>query len=575
MIYLFQIGQDAFSEFVRELQRYGVLVDPSLELRKGEGMWCRYDMKERQIYLSVPNTEEPGGKLYLLYLRSLLCCESNAEFMQLSEFLIPYFVAHEMGHHLRHRYGQFTDNAWHEEQVANQLAVALNKRRLDAKERTVVSKLVQRAVTGLADKLDVKDEGIASYRNLWEGLYAAGVIRAGDLRRLQLIQRILPDNGEHTGDWDPQLADTLRHHLKKRQTAITEINTDYAEDMTRYLYYHLHWLALELKNHEHEYVTTFARDHLALQPPLLPLITPPEKTDATVILACFKAHMDTAPRSRVLSAYFYGRYLGLLLALFQHQLCKTNGAALQIPEGTRSMLQSYILAEPEMLQTLADHTLPSYQQLFPPNILNHPEYGQTGEKTLPTETDRRLYAYAPTGEHDTCTEDAAAANTFKLLEQLYRISVFDSLPAEIWLELVHRFTTVNLAEGESLIWKDDFNHDVYILIRGELAVLISADGQGQCVKRVQPGEIIGEIAFLTRETRQATVRATEPSECLVLRELDLRILSFKYPDILMTMGKVLGQRLAHMNETLNRVAPTSPVTGWNEALEIKRRGTHD
>ena len=97
MVYLFQIGQDSFSEFVRELRHYGVRVDPSLELRRGEGMWCRYDLNERQIYLSVPNTAEPGGKLYLLYLRSLLRCESNAEFMQLSEFLIPYFVAHGDG----------------------------------------------------------------------------------------------------------------------------------------------------------------------------------------------------------------------------------------------------------------------------------------------------------------------------------------------------------------------------------------------------------------------------------------------------------------------------------------------
>ena len=480
-----------------------------------------------------------------------------------------------MGPHLRHRYGQFSDNAWHEEQVANQLAIALNKRRLDIKERRIVGKMVQRAVTGLAEKLDIGDEGVASYRNLWEGLHTAGVLRTDDFRRLQFIHRIFPGNGEDIGIGDPQLADTLRHHMQKRQSAINEINTDYAEDMTRYLYYHLYWLALELENHEHEYVTTFAHDHLALQAPLLPVIPRPEKVNTAMTLACFKAHKETSPHSEVLGTYFYRRYVGLLLTLLQDQPMGTDGEALRIPEGTASMLQSGILAEPDLLQALAHLVHPSYQELFPQNILRHPEFAETPLSALPTETDKRLSAYVPSGEQDGCHRDTVAANTLELLERLYRISVFDSLPAEIWLELVHRFLTVKLEEGDSLIWKDDVNHDVYILIRGGLAVLISEDGRGQCVKQIQPGELIGEIAFLTRETRQATVRATEPSECLVLRDIDLRILSFKYPDILVTIGKVLAQRLAHMNVTLNRVAPTSSIGGSPEPLErTERREYH-
>lgn len=574
MVYLFQIGQDSFSGFVKELQHYGVRVDPSLELRRGKGMWCHYNMKERQIYLSVPNTAEPGGKLYLLYLRSLLRCESNAEFLQLSEFLIPYFVAHEMGHHLRHRYGQFSDNAWHEEQLANQLAIALNKQRLDSKERTIVCKMVQRAAAGLAEKLNIVDEGVASYRNLWEGLHAEGILRTDDLRRLQFIHRLFPGAGHDIALGDPRLADTLRHHLQKREAAINQINTDYAEDMTRYLYYQLHWLALELENHEHEYVTTFAYDHLALQPRLLPLIPRPEKVDTTRILACFKAHRDTAQRCEVLSAYFYRRYLGLLLTAVQGKPMGTDGETSQISAETGSMLQSHVLAEPDLLQTLAHLAHPSYRELFPQNIMGHPDFVRTPLDALPTETDERLCAFVQSSEQNNDHHDTAAANTLNLLEQLYRISVFDSLPAEIWLELVHRFVTVKLEEGDNLIWKDDVNHDVYILIRGELAVLISEDGRGQCVKRVQPGELIGEIAFLTRGPRQATVLATEPSECLVLRDIDLGILSFKYPDILMTIGKLLAQRLAHMNAELNRVTPTSSIGGWHETLEPTKRKHH-
>lgn len=554
MVYLFEIGQESFARFVRELRQYGIQVDPSLELRRGEGMWCRYDIEQRQIYLSVPNTAEPGGKLYLLYLRSLLRCTSNGEFLRISEFLIPYFVAHELGHHLRHRYGRFSNDAWHEEQVANQLAIALNKPRLDMKERQMVTGMIERAVEGLAEKLDVRDEGVASYRNLWEGLHSAGAMGSDDLSRLRLIRRIRPETDPSLVIGNAQLAVTLQRHLQKRRSVIDQINTDYADDMVRYLYFHLHWLALELGNHEHEYVMTFAHDHLGLEPPLLPVISLPRQVSAGEVLACFKAHQQTACRSEALSAYFYRRYLGLLIILLQ-ELDAHDAAPPQIPEGTGSMLQSCILSEPDFLRALMPLAPACYHQLFPHNIPAHRELGAIALELLPTDTDRRLAAHAQALETSDRAADAAAANTLELLERLHRISVFDALPAEVWLELVHRFLTVRLEEGDTLIRKDETNHDVYVLIEGELAVFIAEDGRGQCVGRLGPGELIGEIAFLTRTSRQATVRATKPSECLVLHDLDLRILAFKYPDMLVTMGKTLAQRLARMNQTM-RAAPS-------------------
>ena len=130
------------------------------------------------------------------------------------------------------------------------------------------------------------------------------------------------------------------------------------------------------------------------------------------------------------------------------------------------------------------------------------------------------------------------------------MEVFGALPAEVCMELVHMFCTIKLKEGETLIWKGDVNHDVYVLIKGELAVFISQDGRGHCVARLREGDLIGEMAFLTRDARQATVRATTAVECLVLRDIDLHILSYKHPDIMMTIGRVLARRLAEMNRTL-------------------------
>jgi CRP-like cAMP-binding protein len=56
--------------------------------------------------------------------------------------------------------------------------------------------------------------------------------------------------------------------------------------------------------------------------------------------------------------------------------------------------------------------------------------------------------------------------------------------------------------------------------------------------------MFGEIAFFTEDARYATVRAVEPSQCLVLTDADLQIFAYQHPTILMQMAGVLAKRLA-------------------------------
>ena len=57
--------------------------------------------------------------------------------------------------------------------------------------------------------------------------------------------------------------------------------------------------------------------------------------------------------------------------------------------------------------------------------------------------------------------------------------------------------------------------------------------------RIEPGE----MAFLTHEPRNATVRATKVSEYFVLKDTDLDLLSFKYPSVLKQITHILIKRL--------------------------------
>ena len=69
---------------------------------------------------------------------------------------------------------------------------------------------------------------------------------------------------------------------------------------------------------------------------------------------------------------------------------------------------------------------------------------------------------------------------------------------------------------------------------------------------ILPGEVFGEMSFLTGEGRSATVRAAVDSECFVLRASDLRIFIVKEPAILIQMAKVLARRLKILDGALLR-----------------------
>ena len=107
---LFRLGQQHLDAFVREFASYGIHADPAMELHRGTGMLCYYDRKSGHIYLSLPDLQAPEGKLHLLFLRSLLSCQTDRELLDLFHLLLPYAIAHELGHHYRHRYGRFADN---------------------------------------------------------------------------------------------------------------------------------------------------------------------------------------------------------------------------------------------------------------------------------------------------------------------------------------------------------------------------------------------------------------------------------------------------------------------------------
>jgi CRP-like cAMP-binding protein len=73
-------------------------------------------------------------------------------------------------------------------------------------------------------------------------------------------------------------------------------------------------------------------------------------------------------------------------------------------------------------------------------------------------------------------------------------------------------TTIGFEAGATLLNEGTVGSDVLVLLDGELEVT----RHGERIARVLPGAVVGELAVLNNEPRNATVRATVASRVAVL-----------------------------------------------------------
>ncbi len=538
---LFALARKHFKAFLLEFAGYGMEADPGLELRQGTGLLAYYDMQDGHIYMSIPDLTDPAGKLHMLFLRSMLKCENQAELDRLFRLFIPFVIAHELAHHFRHRFGLFdADNLWREEQIANQLAVAVTKHRLSPDDKAFAKLALPRALDALAAKLEAKNIAVDSYHNILHALNVSGQIGAAAIDNLEMVQKLFEvDPAEILRDTG-QLSPEIVERLDQRDELIEAINQQYASDYLRYFYYQIGWLHLALSSRETEYVEEFARLHLNRRDDLLPVIDGPAAPNDHAIQACFKAYRDTLALSDTVSRFFYKRYRGLLLARLQ--AAAGPAQADMLTQEATALLQTWKGREKESdaLIYLSQLAPPALRRLFPHQIADHLDPQLSLLRQLPTETDVRLWRHISL--HG---QDDGAAQTLYRLELLDRTDIYRPLPAEVMLDLAHSLRRVKLAPGETIIWEGEQNDDVFILMEGRLEVCLTQDGELRRFATIQPGEVFGEMAFFTQEPRNATVRAVRPSECFVLKDSDLRLFAFKYPVVLIQMAGVLARRLAN------------------------------
>ncbi len=126
---------------------------------------------------------------------------------------------------------------------------------------------------------------------------------------------------------------------------------------------------------------------------------------------------------------------------------------------------------------------------------------------------------------------------------LAQVKPFESLNEEI-LTLIHRnMSEQEFGPGELLIRQGDVGTSLLVVAAGEVEISVEEDGKRHVLKRAGAGEVLGEMALLTKEPRMASVTALTPVRAWVLSADRFDKLARRHPRISALLTLLLASRL--------------------------------
>lgn len=102
--------------------------------------------------------------------------------------------------------------------------------------------------------------------------------------------------------------------------------------------------------------------------------------------------------------------------------------------------------------------------------------------------------------------------------------------------------------GQIIVTQGTPGQAFYLVLTGRVEIL----RDGVSLGAFGPGDFFGEMSLLDQAPRSATIRALEPTECLMLSSWDFKSLLERHPSIAIKLLEVLSRRLRVADERLGR-----------------------
>ncbi|MFN0069934.1 MAG: ABC transporter transmembrane domain-containing protein [Chloroflexota bacterium] len=136
--------------------------------------------------------------------------------------------------------------------------------------------------------------------------------------------------------------------------------------------------------------------------------------------------------------------------------------------------------------------------------------------------------------------EAAVSGARQAMRRLSKLAPFSSLPPEVIEETSNLLLFMERLPGQDIVREGSLGDELFIIGRGEVEIVVhDEDAHEQIVATLTEGDYFGEISFLRRTARTATVRARTPTELHVLRRVDFDLL----------LNRLGEGTLEHMEET--------------------------
>lgn len=131
-----------------------------------------------------------------------------------------------------------------------------------------------------------------------------------------------------------------------------------------------------------------------------------------------------------------------------------------------------------------------------------------------------------------------------ILEHLSRVELMRALPAEEIQGILPHIESILVPAGSTIVQAGADDYSLYLLVAGELDVFADGDAESAApLRQFAPGEAFGEVALLTGEPRQTTVRARTEAQLLRLPKDDFDELVELSPSLAASVEDLAAQRL--------------------------------
>lgn len=135
------------------------------------------------------------------------------------------------------------------------------------------------------------------------------------------------------------------------------------------------------------------------------------------------------------------------------------------------------------------------------------------------------------------------------------VPVFAGLTAAQQAEVARYARPLKLAGGEVVVRSGQSRPQLFVVHEGQVKVSRTSAGGRETILRVLgPGDVAGEVAFLTGDTPDNDAVAMVDSRACVFDHRDLAGLVRTYPEIGVGMLRVLGSRLASSERMVTALA---------------------